>query len=378
MNLLDRHIFKSVFFSCAGAVLLLVFVLMLGNILRDLMGPLLAGQLPLTEFLWLTGLLVPFVAMYALPMGILSGVLLTLGRLSADNEITAMRAAGISMLRITRPIFILAALGSALGLYVNFQAMPYARVVYDRDLNAAMHANPLNLIVPRTFIREFPGYVLYIGDKRQGGLKDLWLWQLDSDHRVTRFVRAASGRVDYNEKTNEMIVVLANAQVETLDEKAPEDFSESPSIATAEFSDPIPLSLDRIFGHITVRQKLGWMTYAELKSPIGLAQALKDEHGDPRRARMKLALTIGEKFTTALAVLSFALVGVPLGIRVSRRETSANLGIAVGLALTYYFLTVMVGWLDRHPEYRPDLLLWAPNLLFVGVGLWLFHRLRQR
>ncbi len=378
MNLLDRHIFKSVFFSCAAAVLLLVFVLMLGNILRDLMGPLLAGQLPLIQFFWLTGLLVPFVAMYALPMGILSGVLLTLGRLSADNEITAMRAAGISMPRITRPIFILAALGSALGLYVNFQAMPYARVVYDRDLNAAMHANPLNLIVPRTFIREFPGYILYIGDKQQGGLKDLWLWQLDSDHRVTRFVRAASGRVDYNEKTNEMIVVLANAQVETLDEKAPEDFSESPSIATAEFSDPIPLSLDRIFGHIAVRQKLGWMTYAELKSPIGLAQALKEENGDPRRARMKLALTIGEKFTTALAVLSFALVGVPLGIRVSRRETSANLGIAVGLALTYYFLTVMVGWLDRHPEYRPDLLLWAPNLLFVGIGLWLFHRLRQR
>ena len=40
----------------------------------------------------------------------------------------------------------------------------------------------------------------------------------------------------------------------------------------------------------------------------------------------------------------------------------------------YYFLTVMVGWLDRHPELRPDLLMWLPNLIFLGVGLWLFWR----
>jgi lipopolysaccharide export system permease protein len=60
---------------------------------------------------------------------------------------------------------------------------------------------------------------------------------------------------------------------------------------------------------------------------------------------------------------------------VSRRETSANLGLAVGLALSYYFLTVMVGWLDRHPELRPDLLLWVPNLVFLCIGLMLFRRL---
>jgi lipopolysaccharide export system permease protein len=93
---------------------------------------------------------------------------------------------------------------------------------------------------------------------------------------------------------------------------------------------------------------------------------------------MKLAMTIQEKFTTAFAVLSFTLVGLPLGIAVSRRETSANLGVAVALALSYYFLTVMIGWLDRHPEYHPDILLWLPNVIFVCLGLWLFRRLRAR
>jgi lipopolysaccharide export system permease protein len=93
---------------------------------------------------------------------------------------------------------------------------------------------------------------------------------------------------------------------------------------------------------------------------------------------MKVRLTLQDKFTTALAVLTFALVGVPLGMKVSRRETSANLGLAVALALGYYFLTVMVNWLDRHPAYRPDLLLWLPNLLFLLLAFLLFLRLERR
>jgi lipopolysaccharide export system permease protein len=378
LNLLDRHIFKSVFWSCAGAVLLLAFVLMLGNVLRDLLGPLLGGQLSVVKAVSLIALLIPPACTYALPMGMLTGILLTLGRLSADNEITAMRAAGISLQRITLPVFIFAGLAAGAGLYVNFEAMPHAKVVYERNLTAAVHANPLNLIVPRTFIKEFPGYVLYIGDKQQDGLKDFWLWQFDSDHRVIRFVRAASGRVDYDAKTNQIFLRLSNFQVEKLNEKNPEDFTDSPAVATAEMSDPIPLSLDSIFGRVVDRQKLAWMTYAELRSPLGMKQALKDEDQNVPRAEMKVALTIQEKFTLAFAVLSFALIGVPLGIQVSRRETSANLSLAVTLALTYYFLTVMVGWLDRHPEYRPDLLLWAPNLIFMALGVWLFRRLSRR
>ena len=70
--------------------------------------------------------------------------------------------------------------------------------------------------------------------------------------------------------------------------------------------------------------------------------------------------------------------GVPLGIKVSRRETSANLGVAVMLVLGYYFLTTAVSWIDRHPEYRPDLLLWVPNLIFIGIGLSLFARMGKK
>ena len=72
MNLLDRHIFTSVLFTCAAAVGLFAFVVLLPNIVRELLGPLLAVQFGFDTFARLVGLLLPFAVSYALPMGVLS------------------------------------------------------------------------------------------------------------------------------------------------------------------------------------------------------------------------------------------------------------------------------------------------------------------
>jgi lipopolysaccharide export system permease protein len=381
VNLLDRYIFKSVLGSCLAAVGLFAFVLMLGNALRDLLGYLLAGQITPATFAWLIVLLIPFVISYALPMGMLTGVLLTLGRLSADSEITAMRAAGLSLARIARPVILLGALGALLGLYVNLEAMPRARTQYQRELAAAVSANPLSFIVPRTFIREFSGFVVYVGEKKGAVLSDFWLWELDEDRRVRQLVRAESGRFDYDADENVLILTLNRAQIESRPAANPEDFAEPPLVGTFARTEAVRLPLDRLFGRASVRQKLKWLTYGQLQTEEARVAARPVAPGDEEahaREVMKVRLTLQDKFTTALAVLTFALVGVPLGVKVSRRETSANLGLAVALALGYYFLTVMVNWLDRHPAYRPDLLLWLPNLLFLLLAFLLFLRLERR
>lgn len=382
MNLLDRYIFKSILATAIAAVALFAFVLAAGNIIRDLLGPLLSGQLPLLSFGRLVLLLMPFVISYALPLGMLTGVLLTLGRLSSDSEITAMRAAGLSIPRIARPALILAALGVALGLRINFQSMPWARVQYHRELATAVRANPLSYIRQKTFIRDFPGYVVYVGQKGAGSntgadVRDFWLWQLDSKRRVVRFVRAESGRVDYDENANEFIVTLSNARVEEHDRKDPDSLTQPLMVNSFGQIEPVRLSLSRYFGSEAVHQKLQWMTYRELLDEKARIEREPVPPGGERqheRAVLKVRLTIQDKINMALAIFSFAFVGVPLGIKVSRRETSANLGVAVILALAYYFLIVVVGWLDQHPEYRPDLLLWVPNLVFLALGLWLLAR----
>jgi len=383
VNLLDRHIFKSIFTTAMAAVALFAFVLAAGNVIRDLLGPLLSGQLPILSFGRLVLLLIPFVVSYALPLGMLTGVLLTLGRLSSDSEVTAMRAAGLSLPRIARPALLLSLLGVLLALRVNFESMPWARVQYHRELAVAIRANPLSYLRPKTFIREFPGYVVYVGSMDSGSkdgsnVRDFWLWQLDNERRVVRFVRAESGRVEYDESSNDFIVTLSNARVDEHDHKALDDFTQPLRVNTFGQVDPVRLSLSKYFGSENVHQKLQWMTYSELLAERDrIASEVVPAGGERQHARnlMKVSLTIQDKINMALAVFSFAFVGVPLGIKVSRRETSANLGVAVLLALAYYFLIVVVGWLDQHPEYRPDLLLWAPNVIFIAIGGWLLTRL---
>jgi lipopolysaccharide export system permease protein len=380
VNLLDRHIFKSVLTMALAAVGLFGFVFMAENIIRDLLGALISGQLPLLTFGRLLALLIPVVLSYALPLGMLTGALLTLGRLSSDGEITAMRAAGLSVPRIARPALLLGVLGVALGLRINFESMPWAKLQYERELAAAVRSDPLSYIKPKTFIRDFPNYVIYIGSIAKSpsegqDIHDVWVWFLDSQKRVVRFVHAESGHVDFDEATNEFVVPLSNARDEEHDRKAPDDLTESLKVSTLGEVDPLRLSLVRFFGAGTVHQKLQWMTYSELiaeKARIKAESAKPGAEKEHARAVMNVSLTIQDKVNWALAIFSFVFVGVPLGIKVSRKETSANLAVAVILALAYYLGIVVVGWIN--PAFHPDLLIWLPNLALLGLGFWLLER----
>jgi len=378
MSLLHRHIFFSVLGSCLAAVGLFGFVLVVGNALKDLLQLVLGGQLALDTFFTLLLLLGPFVAAYALPMGVLTGVLLVLGRMSAQHEVTAMRAAGLSFGYLARPILILGALAAMVAALVNYEYMPRARALYKETLARAVQRNPLSFIVPKTFIRDFPGVVLYVGEKEGSVLRDVWMWELDKSSRVKRSGRAASGTVTFEDGEGRLVLTLHRVNIEVRKSDRLEDFSVPMAPYTAE-EFPIELQLENLFGKQSVRKKLAWTTLAELRGETERLRALEKapgaDLGDLRLERMRVDYATNEKGATALAVFAFAVLAIPLGIKVSRKETSANLGLALALVMTYYFLTVCVGWLDGRPELRPDLLLWVPSLGFLGLAGWLFSRL---
>jgi len=376
MNLIHRHIFANVVLTCGAAVGLFAFVLMIGNALKDLLGLMLSGQLAFDTFVRLIGLLVPFVVSYALPMGMLTGILLVLGRMSSDREITALRASGVSVAWLSAPIIFFALIGVVVAALINFQFMPVARLAYQRELAEAVRQNPLSFIVPKTFIRDFPDRVIYVGEKNGEVLKDIWIWELDRSKRVVHSGRAASGRIDFDEAGNKLVLALNFLSAEVHDGKDPEDTAKVHSGGASDHA-TFDLPLDKITGERAVQKKLKWFTFPQL-----IAEWRRLNRPDPavpateREQRlMRVQITIHEKFATAFSVLSFALIAVPLGIKVSRKETSANLGIGLALALGYYFATIVVGWFDNSPALRPDLLMWLPNLAFQGLGLWMFYRI---
>ena len=117
------------------------------------------------------------------------------------------------------------------------------------------------------------------------------------------------------------------------------------------------------------------MTFAQLMAKRDLALVEEAETGEGMsKSRMKVQMHLQKNFAMAFSVFSLAIFGVPLAIQVGRKESYANLAIALIIAMTYYFLVIAVSWLEGVPSLRPDLLVWLPNIIFQAAGFYLIQR----
>ena len=378
MSILHRYLFKSVLLASLMAVGLFTFVLLVGNVLRDVAGLMADGRLGFGLFVQLLALLIPYVVAYALPLGMLTGVLLVLGRLSAQREITAMRCAGLSLARISAPVFFLAILAVAFAVIINFYYAPTARGQYREILSQAIRHNPLDFVVEKTFIRNFPGYILYIGDREGEELSEIWVWELDDERRVTKLLRAQSGSFTFDSDAEALILRLVRGSSEfrgrdpenALDNRPPLEFEEA----------AVRLPLEELLGRRTVSRRLSLMTFGEITGERQRILAAMAEEGAARdmAALIRVQMSIHERFAMSWSIISLTMIAIPLGITIQRKETSANLVVALLLALFFYFLIIVISWFERKPEVRPDLLMWGPNILFQMLGIWLFIRSERR
>ncbi|MDQ8185610.1 LptF/LptG family permease [Pelagicoccus sp. SDUM812002] len=379
MSLIHRYIFKNVFTSCMASVAMFAFLILTMSMVKDMLNLLAEGQLTLHSFFRLTWQLFPFVFVYALPMGFITGALLTMGRLSAENEITSLRAAGVSVIRLSSSVFFLAILGTTASLVVNFYYGPLAKTQYRQELKDVIQTNPLGFIVEKTFVRDFSDTVIYVGQKEDEMLYDVWIWKLNEKSQVTLFARAEKGRFAFIEGSAELQLDTEQTIVEYRDKEDPESFRTKKFYPLSMDRVPFMFPMSEIIGEETLARKLTWMTFDELQAEVAryesiIASSSGEVREEASKNLLKAKMVFHKNFAMGFAVLSFACIAVPLGLKTSRKETSANLGIGVGMGLLYYLAMISIGWLDGKPEARPELLFWVPNLLYQGYGTWLFLR----
>ena len=117
------------------------------------------------------------------------------------------------------------------------------------------------------------------------------------------------------------------------------------------------------------------MTFSQLMDQREqIVQKERAEGLDFSKERAGIQNYIQKNFSQAYSVFAMAIIGIPLAIRVGRKESYVNLFLALLIAFTYHFIFVLVSWFDEIPGLRSDLLLWTPNILFQSLGLWLFAK----
>lgn len=370
MKLLHRYVFLETLLATVAALLIFVFVLLIGNAIKDIVGLLASNYLPVSAFLKLLLLMVPYALVFALPISLLCGTLIAVGRLSAQKEITAMKASGISLLTISKPIFLIAFIGSIVCLYINFYYAPKTRTEYKESKAKILFQDPLKFLKPKTFINQFPGYTIYIGDNVDGKPTDIWIWQLDNHKRVIRYIHANEGEISFDTESNELSFIAKGATIENRKSSDPEDFQNNRIPAFRSGEVPLKLPMEQLIGKVNVRKKLNMMTYNELREKLNVETNLVEQ--------IKIKMQIQQNYAMAFSTIAFAFIAIPLSMHVGRKETMANIGLALALAIIYYFAAIILpGWLKDFPHLKPHYLIWIPNVLYIALGYQFFRKLNM-
>src|SRR5215212_1957393 len=235
-------------------VAVFTFVLLLGNVLKEILGLLVNRQVTLLTVFQAIGLLIPYVLVFALPMGLLTATLLTFGRFSADNELTAVRASGISLLSLVSPILMLSVLLSGVCAYVNLQLAPQCRLAYKRLLYKSA-IERIDLLLPeRTFIKQFVPYTIYFGRVHGNEVRNIEIYKTDKwGTNFFSYTHAPRGILTVDRTNKTVRLVLAEAWHTTIREGDRQPF----------FSGEVPMDFE-LQEKPPKQPSLGELTFPEL------------------------------------------------------------------------------------------------------------------
>ena len=369
-NIIDRYIGRQVAVAAIIGVATLSSVLVFGKLLKEIFELMVEKNMPLGTVVTFIGYILPFSLIYTIPWGFLTAVLLVFGRLSADNELISFRMAGMSLTRICRSVFALALVLTCLTLWINTTIFPRAKGKIEEAKYDMVVEDPLSLFVADKEIMDFKGFCFYTEGRTGDKLKNLEVIQLNASRRPIKYIHASTASIEHDIETDNLLLVLEDATIVDRDSKDPTNISKiKPGIQFGKTY--ITIALDQL------RRDPSKFRATILETPelIRRIHATDDDILTEKQKNTPRT-EVNKRYSFSLACLTFALIGIPLGVTAQRRETS--IGFAFSLAIAaLYFLFIIVADTVKDKDYAPYLM-WLPNLVFMGLGIFLFSRLGRK
>ncbi len=408
-RIFDRYIARQILVSTLMAVGMLSVILVLGQIFKKLLDGLVAGILPPSAVLKFMGYAFPMSLCYTIPWGILTAVLLTFGRLSADNELISMRMSGISLRRICLPVFILAGALSALCFWINTTVAPFAYTETSRMTRQAVIRDPRILFQPDKTVDQLSGHLIYVGDRQGSDLKNLQIIQLQDDGDKGKrgcpsgIIFAREGRlvtegmeqrqaIELGASGNTYFVrdELAPLSPEERQKMNPEDILKRDALAELQSKGPprifdfgtefseIPIGMKSLFDKSSAVRVDG-LSMGEIQEGLKSPGALQLAYPNVKvPGATEIRVEWHRRISFSLACFVLALVGIPFGITAQRRETSSGFVLSLVVGISYFSLIMLGSIWSSKPQYQPHLWVWLPNVVFGILGIVMFRRLQRK
>ena len=368
MKLIDKFVSRELLVNVFFAIAVLSLVLVVGNIFRKLLPLLVNHDVPMEYLLAFIAYVLPFSLIFTIPWGLLTAILLVFGRLSADNELIALRANGVSVTRVCVPLAVIALVSTTICLWLNVQVAPAAQEKLRSTIFDLATRDPMALFGSDQVIDEFPGRKIYVGKKEGNRLENITVFELGENSMPMKVTFARSGRLEADLENKRILMHLYYARYQQRDEKDPNDLRKiRDGINMSEGT--LPISLEELYEKQKKRPN---------RSALSIQQLLEQLKSENKREQSASRTEINKRFSFPFACLAFAIVGVPLGVTAHRRETSIGFAVGLIVAVTYFLFVIIGDTLRGNPKVHPELLVWFPNVLFIALGILLFRRLARQ
>jgi lipopolysaccharide export system permease protein len=379
------------FLACAimtGVLLLDKIFLLVDLLVRKGVSIVLVGELMFYSL--------PFVLSFCIPIGILIASVMVFGRLEHDNELTAIRSAGVNPIRLFVPLIIFTSAMTVLMVFFNGYILPEANHKARNLITDIAQKKPAVRINERVFLEDFPGYTLYIGsiDERTGKIMDVTIWERREGNAPPALIKSKTGRITTSPDERYFIINLEAGEISELIN--PDKYRH---LTFSEHQINLPIDVELIRRERKYRSDRE-MVMAELYHKVtnikhdisSITDEIKKLKSNPDNevnkyriddAETKLrykkhefnqyATEIEKKYALGFSCFIFLFFGAGLGIII--RRGGLGFGFIIGLLFfaVYYILMIAGEEFSDAGRLNPFIAIWFANLLLIPISFELLH-----
>lgn len=362
MRILDRYIWKELLLPFLLGLVIFTFLLLVDKVF-DLTDLIINKGVPA----YLVGLLLVYILpaflVLTIPIGFLLAILVAFGRLSADMEIVALKASGVSPLRLLRPVLLFGVGVALLTAWLMLEAVPRANYAFKSLIFDILRTQASVGIKERVFNDSFGRFLIYVEELSADhvGLRNVFVADERNPDEL-RVVTAHDGRLLSDEVNRRVTLRLTNGTVHETSLRA---FQKYRQIAFRQYD--LTLTLENPL----VRE--GEAPKGDREMTLGELREHATRAVDGRGNANPYWVEIHKKFAIPTACLVFAVVGVPLGIRVHRGGRWTAFMVLLPVVLFYYVVLTLGETLGDSGRLPPWLAMWGANLVVGALGLYLLR-----
>ncbi|MCP3941301.1 MAG: LPS export ABC transporter permease LptF [Desulfobacteraceae bacterium] len=363
IKIINKYIFKELIPPFAISLFFLTFVFLMTRI-PEITNMVVNYNMGLSSILLLVVFTLPRFIEFTLPMSAMIAVLLTLMRMSGENEIVALKGAGVSLYKILPPVMIFCLLATCLTMGVTVFGVSWGKLSLKKKSIEIARSSIDAALQERQFNSKLSDIMIYVShvNMKTRTLKDVFI----EDRRtkgITSISVAPLGALIHQDNEKIYTIRLYDGMINQVN-------SEDNSVSNTNFgSYDINIDLGGTKGESqTLDKDLDELSLTEI---VHLIRAGIDDNPQQRRAAL---MVLHEKFSIPFACLALGLLAFPLGIQSMSLRKSSGFSLGIFFFLLYYFL-LAAGWsVGQTGHYPPALGMWLPNVVMGGAGVFLLIR----